>query len=63
MDSASRLIGARLGLQLEALTEEIIKQAIRLNFLASNNEAEYEAIIVGARPRNLRILRKNHHKK
>ena len=36
-----------LGLQLKALTREIIEQAIRLNFLASNNEAEYEAIIVG----------------
>ena len=61
VDGASRLTGARPRLQLEALIEEIIKQAIRLNFPASNNEAEYEAIIVGDLPRNLRILRKNRH--
>ena len=38
--------GAELGLQLEAPTREVIEQAIRLDFPASNNEAEYEAITV-----------------
>ena len=47
IDGGSRQIGASLGLQLKAPTREIIKQTIPLNFLASNNEAEYEAIIVG----------------
>ena len=47
VDGASRQTGAGLGLQLEALTGEVIEQAIRLDFLSSNNEAEYEAIIVG----------------
>ena len=46
MDGASRHMGAALGYQLKAPTGEIIKQAIRLDFSASNNEAKYEAIIV-----------------
>ena len=45
MDGALRHTGASLGLQLKALTGEIIRQAIRLDFPASNNEAEYEVII------------------
>ena len=36
-----------LGLQLKDPTGEVIEQAIHLNFLASNKEAEYEAIITG----------------
>ena len=47
MDGALRLTGAGLGLQLKAPTGEVIEQAIRLDFLASKNEVEYEAIIVG----------------
>ena len=47
MDGASRQMGAGLGLQLKVPTREVIEQAIRLNFSASNNEAEYEAIIAG----------------
>ena len=47
VDGTSRRMEAGLGLQLRAPTEEVIKQAIRFNFLASNNEAEYEAIIAG----------------
>ena len=47
MDVTSRQMGAGLGLQLKALTREIIEQTIRLDFPASNNEAEYEAIIAG----------------
>ena len=45
MDGALRQLGAQLGLQLKAPTGEIID--IRLNFTASNNETEYEAIIAG----------------
>ena len=33
-------------MQLKALTGESIEQAIRLSFPASNNETEYEAILV-----------------
>ena len=40
-------MGVGLGLQLKAPTGEVIEHAIRLNFSASNNEAEYKAIIVG----------------
>ena len=47
MDGASRQTGVGLGLQLKAPTGEVIEQAIRLDFSTSNNEAEYEAIIVG----------------
>ena len=47
VDGASLKTGAGLGLQLKAPTGEVIEQAIRLNFSTSNNEAEYEAIIVG----------------
>ena len=47
MDSASQQTGTCLGLQLKAPTGEVIEQAIRLDFFASNNEAEYEAIIAG----------------
>ena len=45
MDDASRQTGAGVTLQLKALTGERIEQAIRLDFLESNNEAEYEAIL------------------
>ena len=47
MDGTSRQTGAGLGLQLEAPTGEVIEHAIRLDFLASNNEFKYEAIIAG----------------
>ena len=47
MDGASRKTGARLGLQLKSPTREIIEKAIHLDFHASNNEVEYEAIIAG----------------
>ena len=47
MDDASRQRGAGVGLQLKAPIEERIEQVIRLDFLASNNEAEYEAVLTG----------------
>ena len=45
MDSASRQTRVGVGLQLKAPTGERIEHAIRLDFPASNNEAEYEAIL------------------
>ena len=47
MDDASRHIGVGVSLQLKALIGEIVEQAMRLDFPASNNETEYEAILVG----------------
>ena len=47
MDGTSQQTRAGLGLQLKAPTGEIIEQVTCLDFLASNNEAEYKAIIVG----------------
>lgn len=46
VDEACRASGAGIGLILQPLTEELLKQAIWLSFPASNNEAEYEAILV-----------------
>ena len=45
VDGASRQTRPGVGLQLKALTGERIEQAIRLDFPASNNETEYEAIL------------------
>ena len=47
MDGASRQTKAGVGLQLKAQIGEMIEQAIQLDFPASNNETEYEAILVG----------------
>ena len=47
VDGASRQTRAVVGLQLKAPTGEMIEQAIRLDFPASNNETEYEVILVG----------------
>ncbi|RVX07589.1 hypothetical protein CK203_025149 [Vitis vinifera] len=47
VDGASRSSGSGVGLLLQSLTEEHLEQAIRLGFPASNNEAEYEAILSG----------------
>ena len=47
MDGALRQTGVGLGLQLEAQTGEVTEQTINLDFPASNNEVEYEAIIAG----------------
>ena len=45
MDDASRHTAAGVGLQLKFLTRERVEQAIQLDFPASNNETEYEAIL------------------
>ncbi|RVW87310.1 Retrovirus-related Pol polyprotein from transposon 297 [Vitis vinifera] len=47
VDGASRSSGSGVGLLLQSPTREHLEQAIRLGFLASNNEAEYEAILSG----------------
>ena len=46
MDGVSRKTGADVGLQLKAPTGERIEQDIQLDFPASNNEVEYEAILM-----------------
>ena len=47
VDKASRQTGVGIGLLLKSPTGEIIEQAIRLGFNASNNESEYEALLSG----------------
>nr|CAN61935.1 hypothetical protein VITISV_001429 [Vitis vinifera] len=47
VDGASRSSGSGVGLLLQSPTREHLEQAIRLGFPASNNEAEYEAILSG----------------
>ena len=46
VDGASQQIGVDIGLQLKSSGGDKIEQAIRLDFSASNNESEYEAILV-----------------
>ena len=46
VDGASRQTGAGIGLQLKSPIGEKIEQTIRLGFSTSNNESEYEAILV-----------------
>ncbi|KAL6335423.1 hypothetical protein AAG906_029666 [Vitis piasezkii] len=45
VDGASRTSGSGVGLLLQSPTRELLEKAIRLGFPASNNEAEYEAIL------------------
>ena len=47
VDGASRSSGFGVGLLLQSPTGEHLEQAIQLGFPASNNEAEYEAILSG----------------
>ena len=47
VDRASRASGSGMGLLLQSPTGKQLEQAIRLGFPASNNEAEYEAILSG----------------
>ena len=47
IDGASNSIGAGVGVVLEAPLGLKIEEARRLNFQATNNEAEYEALIYG----------------
>ena len=47
MDGAANQRGAGLGLVLISPEEVIIEKSLRLGFSATNNESEYEALIVG----------------
>jgi ribonuclease HI len=49
VDGASNMRGAGAGAVLISPEGLILEQAIRLGFLASNNEAEYEALLIGLR--------------
>ncbi|XP_024009464.1 uncharacterized protein LOC112084547 [Eutrema salsugineum] len=49
VDGSSSKHGLGVGICLTSPTGEILEQSFRLNFHASNNEAEYEALIAGLR--------------
>ena len=47
MDGASNQKGSRVGLVLISPEKVIIEKSLRLDFPAINNEAEYEALLIG----------------
>ena len=47
MDGSSNGEGSGAGLLLEDPQGDVYSYALRFNFAASNNEAEYEAVIAG----------------
>ena len=47
MDGASNQMGSGVGLVLMSPEKVVIEKYLRLNFSATNNEAEYEALLVG----------------
>ena len=47
VDGASNQKGSRVGLVLMSPEKVVIEKSLRLNFSASNNEAEYEALLEG----------------
>ncbi|XP_074277410.1 uncharacterized protein LOC141601048 [Silene latifolia] len=47
VDGASNTRGAGVGLVLKSLRGDLIVQAVRCEFKATNNEVEYEALILG----------------
>ncbi|XP_024016116.1 uncharacterized protein LOC112089278 [Eutrema salsugineum] len=49
VDGSSSKHCSGIGIRLTSPTGEILEQSFRLNFHASNNEAEYEALIAGIR--------------
>jgi ribonuclease HI len=49
VDGASNMKGAGAGAVLVSPEGLILEQAVRLGFLASNNEAKYEALLIGLR--------------
>lgn len=49
IDRASNRNGASVGVVLKSPEGLVLKLAIRLGFKASNNESEYDAIILGLR--------------
>ena len=46
-DGAANQRGSGVGLVLVSLENDIIEKSLRLNFSATNNEAEYEALLLG----------------
>ena len=49
MDGASSAMGAGAGIVIITLEGIRVKHSFRLGFKASNNEAEYEALLAGLR--------------
>lgn len=47
VDDLSNIKGSELGLVLRSPKEVVVEQAISCGFKATNNEAKYEALIVG----------------
>ena len=47
MDGATNQRGSRVGLVLVSLEKITIEKSLRLSFSATNNEAEYEALLMG----------------
>ena len=47
VDGASNQKGSRVGLVLISPEKVIIEKSLRLDFSATNNEAEYEALLIG----------------
>ena len=47
VDSAANQRGSRVGLVIISLEKIIIEKSLRLGFSATNNEAEYEVLLVG----------------
>ena len=47
MDGASNAKGSRTGVVIIISNDTIIERSIRIDFKASNNEAEYEAVLAG----------------
>ena len=47
VDGASNYKGSRIGLVLTSPEKVIIEKFLRLNFSATNNESEYEALLIG----------------
>ena len=47
IDDATNQRGSGVGLVIESLKKTIIEKSLRLGFSATNNEAEYEALLQG----------------
>ena len=47
VDGVANQRGSRVGLVLVSPKKIIIKKSLKLDFLATNNEAEYEALLIG----------------
>jgi len=47
IDDSSNMKGSGVGIILEGPDNVTLEQALKLNFKASNNQAKYEALIVG----------------